>query len=164
MKISIQGLKQGVTHYSEKILPEFIEKPYKKFYPNDFMVEVELDKFERDIRLKTVIKSTASFQCDSCLTIFDKHIEIQQQQLFEIGPAPEGLDHEIVYLSHDTIEIDLSSLLYEGVLLNHPIKMQCKDGCKGLCSGCGVDLNKGECICGEKDIDPRWENLRKLIK
>ena len=150
MKISIQGLRQGVTRFSEKIPPDFIENAYSKFYPKDFIIDVEVDKFDRDIRLKIMIKSTATYQCDSCLTAFDKKIEIQQQQMYEIGPAPEGSDQEIIYLTHDTIEIDVKDLLFEGIVLNHPIKMQCKEDCKGLCSGCGADLNRDKCKCEEK--------------
>ncbi len=164
MKISIQGLKQGITRFSEKISPDFIEKRYIKFYPNEFTVNAEVDKFDRDIRLKSTAKSKASYHCDSCLKTFEEDIEIKQQQMYEIGPAPEGQDHEIIYLTHDIIEIDLTSLLSEGVILNHPIKMECKEDCKGLCPGCGVDLNIEKCTCEEKDIDPRWEKLRKLIK
>ncbi|KAA3617847.1 MAG: DUF177 domain-containing protein [Calditrichaeota bacterium] len=165
MKISIQSLKQGLTRFSEKIPPDFIEKSYSNFYPEDFFVNVEVDKFERDIRLKLVVKSTANYKCDSCLKDFESNIEIQQQQMYEIGPAPEeNSDHEIIYLTRDTIELDLTNLLNEGVVLNHPIKMQCSDNCKGLCPGCGVDLNLEQCICEEGDIDPRWEKLRKLIK
>lgn len=164
MKISIQSLEQGISRFSEIISPDFIEKPYKKFYPNDFTVHAEVDKFERDIRLKIVAKSISSFNCDSCLTVFEDHIEIQQQQLYEIGLAPEGANEDIIYLTPDTKEIDITSLLFEGVVLNHPIKMRCNVDCKGLCSGCGSDLNKEKCFCEEKDIDPRWEKLRNLIK
>ncbi len=164
MKISIQGLKQGVTHFTEKISSGFIEKPYSKFYQKDIIVDLEVDKFDRDIRVKIFLKSTALFECDSCLVNFEQHIQIQQQQLFEIGPVPEGSNEEIIYLSHDTTEINLENLLAEGIVLNHPIRMQCKEECKGLCPGCGIDLNIEKCTCEEKDIDPRWEKLRKLIK
>lgn len=164
MKIYMHGLKQGITRFTEKISSGFIEKPYKRFYPNDFRVGVEVDKFDQDIRLKVEMESTALLRCDSCLKAYEKHVQIKQQQLYKIGPVPEGLDHEIIYLTHDTVEIDLSSLLAEGVLLNHPIKMQCRERCKGLCSGCGEDLNIEKCTCEEKDIDPRWEKLRNLTE
>ncbi len=164
MKISIQGLKQGVTRHSEKISSNFIEKPYRDFYPNDFLVEVEMDKFERDIRLSVKMKSTASFICDSCLTEYEKTIDVKVQQVYEIGNKPQVEDGQIVYLTRDTIEIDLDGLLSEAVILAHPIKLKCTQECKGLCPGCGTNLNNEKCKCGEKDIDPRWEQLRKLIK
>jgi DUF177 domain-containing protein len=164
MKISIQGLKQGVTRHSEKISSSFIEKPYRDFYPNDFLIEIEMDKFERDIRLSIIMESTASFKCDSCLTEYGQGIKLRHQQVYGIGNKPDIEDGEIIYLHRDTIELDLDSLLSEAVILAHPIKLKCTKECKGLCPGCGTNLNNEKCKCGEKGIDPRWEQLRKLIK
>jgi len=35
----------------------------------------------------------------------------------------------------------------EDILLNFPMKVLCKSGCKGACSNCGVNLNLSQCIC-----------------
>jgi len=42
------------------------------------------------------------------------------------------------------------------------MKKLCKEDCKGLCPRCGKNLNEDNCICTEKEIDPRWEPLEKL--
>ncbi|MDD5195443.1 MAG: DUF177 domain-containing protein, partial [Candidatus Omnitrophica bacterium] len=38
----------------------------------------------------------------------------------------------------------------EEVLLNFPMKVLCKPDCKGLCPGCGANLNNEVCKCKQK--------------
>jgi uncharacterized protein len=45
----------------------------------------------------------------------------------------------------DYLEIDKD--LREEMLLNFPMKLLCKPDCKGLCPGCGVNLNFNKCQC-----------------
>lgn len=48
--------------------------------------------------------------------------------------------------------IDLTRMLEDNVVLNLPVKILCKESCKGLCNSCGKNLNEGECGC-KKEID-----------
>jgi uncharacterized protein len=61
--------------------------------------------------------------------------------------------------------IDLDPMLREQVLLALPGYPVCAEGCKGLCSACGANLNERECGCDRRVPDPRWAGLaRKLEK
>jgi uncharacterized protein len=44
------------------------------------------------------------------------------------------------------------------------MKLLCNENCKGICAGCGADLNTELCKCPEKPADPRWEKLLSLKK
>ncbi len=44
-------------------------------------------------------------------------------------------------------ELDIDGDVREELLLQFPMRVLCSDGCKGLCPGCGVDLNKEQCKC-----------------
>ena len=57
--------------------------------------------------------------------------------------------------------IDLAELLHEELQLALPLKPLCAEGCKGICPGCGAELNEEECTC-EPEVDPRWEVLKGL--
>jgi uncharacterized protein len=46
--------------------------------------------------------------------------------------------------------------------LSIPLKVLCKDDCKGLCPRCGINLNDTSCSCDTTDTDPRWAPLSKL--
>jgi len=64
----------------------------------------------------------------------------------------------------DTVEIDLTDRVIEYLILTIPMKNICRSECKGICPGCGADLNHETCRCVETAVDPRWEGLRKLMK
>ncbi len=59
----------------------------------------------------------------------------------------ESKDLDITYLSHDYI--DLSDVLTEQLQLQVPFQPLCQEACKGMCSHCGADLNKGQCACSK---------------
>ena len=164
MKISIQNLKQGISEYSETIFPDFIDKDYKDYYPNDFVVDVLLDMIDKDMRVKVKVKTETIFTCNRCLKNFKEGIDLQQEQIYNTSSVSGITDEDTVNLPIDAVELDLTNLLNEMVLINHPIKMLCKDDCKGLCVNCGIDLNENKCQCADTKADPRWEKLRKLIK
>ena len=44
-------------------------------------------------------------------------------------------------------KIDLKKIVNDGIILNMPISFLCEEDCKGICSGCGVNLNEGTCKC-----------------
>jgi uncharacterized protein len=48
-------------------------------------------------------------------------------------------------------------------LLELDTKNLCSDDCRGLCPGCGVNLNEGQCRC-KKEIDPRLAKLAQLLE
>ena len=57
---------------------------------------------------------------------------------------------EYELLGEDHI-IDLSPLLVAALSLELPHTPLCDDECKGLCAGCGANLNKEECTCDKSD-------------
>lgn len=163
MKVNIQSIEDDVVEYDAELDNSFIDHEIKKYYENPIRTHIVLDKFGRDYRVDIEIKTTANYACDRCLADFTDLFQAQQRQLFHVGE--EDMDNEeIIQLPESVTEIDLSPYLMEMVLLNHPIKMVCKKDCKGLCPNCGANLNIEECQCSHTAIDPRWDELRKLIK
>lgn len=164
MKINIQNLTDGLHEVSEQAEPLFVSEKLKRFYPELFQVDVTLDKFGKDYRVDVHLRTTAHYICHRCLSPYTSKFDVTQRQLYQAGPVRGGGDTDIIEISTNAIEIDLNPLMKEMVILNHPIKMLCKEDCKGICPNCGADLNHEACRCGEEVIDPRWEQLRKLIK
>ena len=60
------------------------------------------------------------------------------------------------------ILVALKELVLSDLLLNLPMKHLCREDCKGLCPGCGVNLNREPCRC-KKQVDPRWAALEQLL-
>ena len=59
-------------------------------------------------------------------------------------------------------EVDVGDLAYTAFLLAMDTKHLCSEDCKGLCPGCGVNLNREPCRC-KKQVDPRWAALEQLL-
>lgn len=79
------------------------------------------------------------------------------------GRKAEELHAEDLGLSHyHAEEIDLTPLILEQAMLSLPTRPLCGEGCRGLCSRCGVNLNVASCNCGADIGDPRMAIFRTL--
>lgn len=58
----------------------------------------------------------------------------------------EGEDSDSILTVAD-YKLNLDELCREEVILDVPTKHLCKEDCKGICFGCGQNLNDGECRC-----------------
>ena len=52
---------------------------------------------------------------------------------------------------------------YLEVLMSWPLKVLCKEDCKGICSRCGKNLNEGPCGCAEEPKDPRMAAISDIF-
>lgn len=58
--------------------------------------------------------------------------------------------------------IDLTEYLRQSFLMSQPLKILCRDDCKGLCPICGINKNKEECQCTQENINSCWAALEKI--
>ena len=77
--------------------------------------------------------------CTRCLT------ETVGTYTAEFAEAVSDESDEVYPLVNDTI--DLAKIVDDVILMNVPVSFLCRDDCKGICVGCGVNLNNGECKC-----------------
>lgn len=68
--------------------------------------------------------------------------------------------------SYDGEEIDLEPVLREFLILAIPMAPVCSEACRGICGGCGADLNREPCRCavGEAPTSPWVAALSRLKK
>lgn len=114
----------------------------------------------RGIYISGKLNSNVEAECTRCLTPVHVPITIELDDLFYYPPsaAPPGE----LRVGEDGI-IDLAPLVRELSLLEIPMQVYCRAGCKGICVQCGKDLNEGECDCVFDDIDPRLAALQVLL-
>ena len=112
---------------------------------------------ELNARLDTVLSLT----CDRCAKPFEREKTVEYGTLLAFELA-NGESDDIVLLNKDG-ELELDELMREVFLLEMDTKNLCSEDCKGLCSGCGADLNVEPCRC-KKEIDPRLAKLAQLLE
>ena len=66
------------------------------------------------------------------------------------------------YLSGYNLDADM--LVCNELSLYLPMKVLCKDNCKGICSRCGANLNYGTCGCDTRSLDPRMAVIQDIFK
>ena len=99
--------------------------------------------------------------CDRCAAAFDREMELPIDAVLVTELANEENEDEWVFtLEGDSA--DLEDIVRTIFVLNMDSKLLCSDDCKGLCCGCGKNLNFETCSC-EKEIDPRLAALKQLL-
>ena len=119
---------------------------------------------ERKIRIELVGAVVLAVPCDRCLKEVSVPIDISMSAEFDFSGSNEEsvLDlNETNYI--DGYELDVDKLVYEEILLGFPMKVLCKEDCKGICKVCGADLNEGECDCDRTELDPRMSVIRDIF-
>ena len=113
------------------------------------------------LELKARLDAALSLTCDRCAKPFqrDKTVEYETLLAFELA---NGESDDIVELNQDG-ELELDELMREVFLLEMDTKNLCSPDCRGLCPGCGVDLNVEPCRC-KREIDPRLAKLAQLLE
>lgn len=104
-------------------------------------------------------------QCARCLAPLAGSVElhIEKSVAEEKGLMSLSDKENDDYVQIEGGKLDLILPIRDEFLLSFPMRFLCKDDCKGLCAGCGADLNREECHCEKKVIDPRFAKLAALL-
>ena len=73
----------------------------------------------------------------------------------------ESAEEEYNFIEKDHLNVD--TLVQNELLINWPIRVLCKEDCKGICSRCGANLNHGECGCDREALDPRMAAIKDIF-
>lgn len=95
--------------------------------------ECRFNKIGKNIHAKAHVVTRRLIACSRCL-------ERMEQE------AHHDVD---LYYCRANLEkyIEPDSDIREHILLNFPMKVLCNSECKGICTGCGANLNREECKC-----------------
>ena len=103
--------------------------------------------------------TTLELCCDRCLKPFSQEMRVPVEVL--LAESLENEDNDEIILLEDG-EVDLEDVFTTAVVLAMDSKHLCSEDCKGLCPGCGVNLNEEPCRCS-KEVDPRLAALAQLL-
>ena len=122
----------------------------------------------RDIRLNGELRTSLELPCARCLEPVAQQVEREFDLLYRPLGADAGKEElsvtgaeaEIGYYQGEGLLLE--DVLREQVLLALPLKVICREDCKGLCPHCGKNLNVEQCSCAEPAEDPRWSALKEI--
>ena len=118
------------------------------------------------LRLESVVEGVlvtgpaeapATLRCARCLVDFDSEVQVGLCELFAVPGHVEEDSYRV-----DGTDVDLEPMLRDALVLGLPLNPLCRPECRGLCAGCGRNLNEGECDCTHDDADPRWAQLDEV--
>ena len=164
--IPLSGLKEG--HHTidfeidNKFFEQFEESEVKE---GSLVANIELDKRSTHVDMIIKVSGSVRISCDRCLEEFSQPVKSENRLLVKFGKSLEDIDPDILSVSVDEHELDLQQQLYEFIILALPIKRVHPVDNKGKSTCDPVMLKKLEelIIEEEKESDPRWDELKKLM-
>ena len=144
--------------------------------PADYQLDQE--EFDKPLQIRVILQDSGDIVdcnivlvtssrkiCDRCTRDFDYQHRIEWDLIF----IPEqhrdwSSKDDAVFYHPDNPIVDITSDIHDALVLDVPMKIICREDCRGLCPGCGTDLNSGECTCAAKPADPRFAALAELKK
>lgn len=132
----------------------------------DCHVELSVRRNGATYYLETNLRGAFSTVCHRCLesTRFELNSSFRLVVQRSVargepeGPAGEG---DFIRLPAGQARLSLDPYIHENLIVNIPMQICCSEDCRGLCSGCGRNLNREHCVCNGA-ADPQWDALRKL--
>ena len=132
--------------------------------------KVQLLRTQRGILVQGDFETEVDLDCSRCLQPFSSAVRLKIEEEYlptidiltgERMPTP---DEPGTFRIDDRHIIDLTEAVRQYALLAVPMKPLCNADCAGICPTCGKNLNRGACGCPTPEGDPRWAELRKLLK
>jgi len=122
----------------------------------------------QDIRVNGKLRTRLELPCARCLESVNYDVNRNFDLLYRPQESDAGREElsvtaaeaEVSYYQGDGLLLD--DVVREQVLLAVPLKVTCREDCKGLCPHCGKNLNVEECSCAEPVEDPRWTALKDI--
>jgi len=165
--IPFTGLKLGKHSFDFEITKAFFDEfEYSLVKKGQLNCHVELERQETMIILDFVISGTIDVSCDRCLADYPQQIYTEERQIAKFSEEEIGNDEDVITLTKNDYEIDLSGLIYEYINVSVPFFTVCgEEGNTEYCDKDMLDrlgkLSSGEEPDDETD-DPRWDALKKI--
>ena len=98
--------------------------------------------------------------CARCLEDVEYPISFSGVRQADMKLPDEKRD-ETFFIIENKMYPDL--LITDEILMRWPIRVLCKEDCKGICSQCGANLNYTQCGCEKEATDPRMAAIKDIF-
>lgn len=161
--IPVSGLALGSHSYQFEIDDDFFaEREYSEIQQGKVSVRLDIDRQETLMTLDFSIKGTVRVPCDRCADEFDLPISDEREFFLKLGTENAEESDDVVVVSADQADYDVSSLIYEFIILAVPMhRVHPEDGCNPEVLAMLSEREMTE-LAEEDTIDPRWAALKDI--
>jgi uncharacterized protein len=150
VKIHLSTYPPGIHRIIESLPPETLNLQRENFAAA-VDATVVLDRHDPYLQMEFNLTTVITLDCDRCLEPFAQTLNVRAPMMYVLGRTSSVVDADdpgITYLPAGTMDLDLTTDIRDFLILAVPDKRLCREDCKGICPGCGVDLNMQSCTCG----------------
>jgi uncharacterized metal-binding protein YceD (DUF177 family) len=163
--IPFTGLKLGKHQFEFDVKDDFFDEfEYSLVKKADLKCVVELEKQETMLILDFGISGNIFATCDKCLAGYPQPVDIREQQIAKFSEEKDLENEDIVILTKNDHEIDISGLIYEYINVTLPLISVCND--EGNTPYCDKEMleSLSRLTANEQNeqADPRWDALKKF--
>ncbi len=165
----IRSRRGDVIDYS---FEEDLSKSFGDFSEGDNLtLQVGVSYSGGKVLISGSFEVSIAMECSRCLEPFKQKFCANFKEAFTVvqGPPVGDTPHEIALETANMLTISgeyfyLDEYVRQLVILAQDYNPLCKPDCKGICAGCGTDLNCSACQCSESDdpVDLRLLKLKEL--
>ena len=158
---------QSLRNQESKIIGLIIPEIVHHFFANIKLV-IEFNKKSTLLELYFEANGSINVNCDLTNEPFNQEVSGNYHFVVKFGEEFNDENEDLLILPHGSYQVNIQQYIYESIVLALPSKRihpGVKDGT--LKSDILEKLEelspKGKDISEETDIDPRWDNLKKLL-
>ena len=161
--LPIAGLSIGYHDFEFEIDDKFFDNfEFSEVKKGNVKVNLNVEKHERESILTFNFGGSVFIPCDRCNDEFEQPIENEVVIYLKYGHEYEEESDDVIVIPSEEGEFDISSLIYEYIILSLPIHRVHED-----VSECNQEIinyleNAANQVVENDDIDPRWKCLEEL--
>lgn len=161
-KVAFRGLSEGKHNFDYLLDSRFFDCfEATKGTEAEIKAGVEIVKTALLMEVRIKIEGYVKAVCDRCLGVFDLPVKGEMNLYVKQAERDSGNDDDYIVVASDEDYLDMSSYLYETYMIHYPMRVVHEEG------KCEADmeavLDKYIVEENNKQTDPRWDELKKLI-
>ena len=162
-QIPVNGLALGNHSYHFDVKDDFFEgMDYSEIHQGTVSIDLDIEKTELMMTLNFALQGKVRVACDRCADEFDIPIENNEVYYVKFGSEVAEESDDVIVVPADQHDFDISSLIYEYIILSIPIHRVHPEG------ECNPEVlqmlsHEEEPVAEEEnETDPRWAALKNI--
>jgi len=166
--IPFSGLKIGKHEFEYTINNTFFDSfGYQEFNAASIKLKATLNKMTTMMELDLAATGSVNVNCDVTSEPYDQHLVGNLDLVIKFGEEFNDENDEILILPHGEYQVNISQYIYEMLVLAVPQKRVHPGVVDGTLESAALErleeLQPKEVSDNNKNTDPRWDDLKKLL-